>query len=168
VLDQIKQSPDSLLVQLVRNFVKNELVLKQADSAGIKVDSAELNQIHSSFLNAVHTDWAQLGITPQSLSDSAKSDGEREKLVAHRIDDYFTRMVQEAAPFVSVPTPLSNVLRAKYKYSFNDAGVDRAVQEAARIRSSADSARSAAQPPTAVPLNPAGPPASSTPPSVKK
>jgi hypothetical protein len=116
----------------------------------------------------VHTDWAQLGITPQSLSDSAKSDGEREKLVAHRIDDYFTRMVQEAAPFVSVPTPLSNVLRAKYKYSFNDAGVDRAVQEAARIRSSADSARSAAQPPTAVPLNPAGPPASSTPPSVKK
>jgi hypothetical protein len=168
VLDQIKQSPDSLLVQLVRNFVKNELVLKQADSAGIKVDSAELNQIHSSFLNAVHTDWAQLGITPQSLSDSAKSDGEREKLVAHRVDDYFTRMVQEAAPFVSVPTPLSNVLRAKYKYSFNDAGVDRAVQEAARIRSSADSARSAAQPPTAVPLNPAGPPASSTPPSVKK
>lgn len=168
VLDQIKQSPDSLLVQLVRNFVKNELVLKQADSAGIKVDSAELNQIHSSFLNAVHTDWAQLGVTPQSLSDSAKSDGDREKLVAHRIDDYFTRMVQEAAPFVSVPTPLSNVLRAKYKYSFNDAGVDRAVQEAARIRSSADSARSAAQPPTAVPLNPAGPPASSTPPSVKK
>ena len=31
VLDQIRQSPDSLLVQLVRNFVKNELVLKQAD-----------------------------------------------------------------------------------------------------------------------------------------
>lgn len=168
VLDQIKQSPDSLLVQLVRNFVKNELVLKQADSAGVKADSAELNQLHASFLNAVHADWAQLGITPQSLSDSAKSDSDREKLAARRIDDYFTRMVQEAAPFVSVPTPLSNVLRSKYKYSFNDAGVDRAVQEAARIRSSADSARSAGQPPTAVPLNPAGPPASSTPSSGKK
>jgi len=168
VLDQIKQSPDSLLVQLVRNFVKNELVLKQADSAGIKVDSAELNQLHASFLNAVHADWAQLGITPQSLADSAKSEADREKLVARRIDDYFTRMVQEEAPFVSVPTPLSNVLRSKYKYSFNDAGVDRAVQEAARIRSSADSARSAGQPPTAVPLNPANPSASSTAPSGKK
>ena len=168
VIDPINQSPDSLLVPLVRNFVKNELVLKQADSAGIKADTAELNQLHASFLNAVHADWAQLGITPQSLSDSAKSDSDREKLVARRIDAYFTRMVQEAAPFVSVPTPLSNVLRSKYKYSFNDAGVDRAVQEAARIRSSADSARSAGQPPTAVPLNPAGPPASSTPPSGKK
>jgi len=82
-------------------------------------------------------------------------------------------MVQEQAQFVPVPTPLSNVLREKYKYSFNDAGFDRAVQEAAKIRSSADSARSAGQPQTAVPLNPALPPpaqpgASSTPPGGKK
>jgi parvulin-like peptidyl-prolyl isomerase len=168
VLDQIKQSPDSLLVQLVRNFVKNELVLKQADSAGIKVEPAELAQLHGSFTNAVRTAWSQLGVMPQTLSDSAKSEGDREKLAIKRIDDYFTRMVQEAAPFVPVPTPLSNVLRGKYKYSFNDAGLDRAVQEAAKIRSSADSARSAGQPPTAVPLNPAAPPAASSTPGGKK
>jgi len=166
VLDQIKQSPDSLLVQLIRNFVKNELVLKQADSAKIQIDPAELAQLHASFSNAVQSAWSQLGVTPTSLSDSAKSEGAREKLAAKRVDEYFSRMVQEAAPFVSVPTPLSNVLRQKYKYSFNDAGFDRAVQEASKIRSSADSARSARQPPTAVPLNPAIPPpptSSSTP-----
>ena len=163
VLDQIKQSPDSLLVQLVRNFVKNELVLKQADSAGVKIDPAELTQLHASFINAVRSAWGQLGVAPQSLSDSAKSGGDREKLAAKRIDDYFTRMVQEQAAFVSVPTPLSNVLRSKYKYSFNDAGLDRSVQEAAKIRSSADSARTSGQPQSAVPLNPAAPPASSTP-----
>ena len=165
VLDQIKQSPDSLLVQLVRNFVKNELVLKQADSAGVKVDPAELTQIHSSFLNAVRTAWSALGIMPQSLTDTAKGAGDREKVASKRVDDYFTRMVQEAAPFVPVPTPVSNVLRRKYDYSFNDAGLDRAVQEGARIRSSADSARTSRQPPTAVPLNPASPPAASSTPS---
>ncbi|HST08514.1 MAG TPA: peptidylprolyl isomerase [Gemmatimonadaceae bacterium] len=168
VLDQIKQSPDSLLEQLIRNFVKNELVLKQADSAGVKIDPAELAQLHSSFVSAVHSAWAQLGVAPQSLADSAKSGGDRQKLAAKRINDYFTRMLQEAAPFVSVPTPLSNVLRSKFKYSFNDAGLDRSVQEAAKIRSSADSARSSQQPPTAVPLNPAATPASSTPPSNRK
>jgi len=76
-----------------------------------------------------------------------------------------------------VPTPLSNVLREKYKYSFNDAGFDRAVQEASKIRNSADSARTANQPQTAVPLGlqprtPTGsstpPSASSTPPGAKK
>jgi peptidyl-prolyl cis-trans isomerase D len=166
VLDQIKQSPDSLLVQLVRNFVKNELVLKQADSAKVQIDPAELAQLHLSITNAVRTAWSQLGVMPQALMDSAKSEGDREKLAAKRIDDYFVRMVQEQAPFVPVPTPLSNVLREKYKYSFNDAGFDRAVQEAAKIRSSADSARSAGQPSTAVPLGPPPAPqpgASSTP-----
>ena len=169
VLDQIKQSPDSLLVQLVRNFVKNELVLKQADSAKVQIDPAELAQLHASFTNAVRSAWAQLGVMPASLTDSAKSEGDREKLAAKRVDGYFARMVQEQAPFVAVPTPLSNILREKFKYSFNDAGFDRAVQEAAKIRSSADSAHTAQQPPTAVPLNPSLPPtASSTPPGAKK
>ena len=93
-------------------------------------------------------------------------------VAARRVDDYFARMVQEQAPFVPVPTPVSNVLRKKYKYSFNDAGLDRAVQEASKIRSSADSARSAGQPQTAVPLNPAmpsgTPPAATSTPSGKK
>jgi hypothetical protein len=169
VLDQIKQSPDSLLVQLVRNFVKNELVLQQADSAKVQIDPAEMAQLHASFSNAVRTAWVQLGVLPASLADSAKSEGDREKLAAKRIDAYFTRLMQEQATFVSVPTPLSNILREKYKYSLNDAGFDRAVQEAAKIRSSADSAHSAQQPPTAVPLNPSLPPtASSTPPGGKK
>ena len=107
-------------------------------------------------------------MTPVSLSDSAKSEGDREKLASSRIDDYFARMVQEQAPFVPVPTPLSNILREKYKYSFNDAGFDRAVQEASKIRSSADSARKAGQPQTAVPFGlqqPRAPTATSTPPS---
>jgi hypothetical protein len=157
VLDQIKQMPDSMVTQLVRRFANNELVLKQADSAKIQVDTAQLSQLHSNFVAAVQNAWAQLGVAPTSLQDSAKTESDRETLAARRINEYFTRMVQEQAPFVPVPTPLSNVLRTKYKYAFNDAGFDRAVQEAARIRSSADSARTAGQPPTAVPLGPSAP-----------
>jgi hypothetical protein len=117
----------------------------------------------------VRQGWSQLGITPVSLADSAKSEGDREKLAMKRIDDYFGRMVSEAAPFVSVPTPVANVLRQKYSYSLNDAGFDRSVEQAAKIRNSADSARSAGQPATAVPLSPAvPPPTSSTTPSGNK
>jgi peptidyl-prolyl cis-trans isomerase D len=166
VLDQIKQSPDSLLVQLVRNFVKNELVLKQADSAKVQIDSAEMAQMRAGFTNAVRNAWSALGVTPQELGDSAKTVDAREKLAVRRIDDYFQRMVQEQATFVPIPTPLSNVLRTKYKYAFNDAGFDRAVQEASKIRNSADSTRTASQPQTAVPLGlqqPRAQSASSTP-----
>ena len=171
VLDQIRQSPDSLLVALVRNFVKNELVLKQADSAKVQIDPAEMTQLRASLVNSVTTAWAQLGVNPTALKDSASSNGDKEKLAGKRIDDYFTKMVQEQAPFVPIPTPLANILRSKYKYSFNDPGFDRAVEEASKIRNSADSARTAGQPATAVPLGPApsqAPPAASTTPSGKK
>jgi parvulin-like peptidyl-prolyl isomerase len=169
VLDQIKQAPDSLLVGMVRRFANNELVLKQADSAGVKIDPAEIVQLRASFVNAVKQGWGQLGVTPALLQDSAKSESDRKKLAAKRIDDYFTKMVQEQAPFVAVPTPVATALREKFSYAFNDAGFDRAVEQAAKIRNSADSTRAAAQPPTAVPLNPAPPsPASSTPPGGKK
>lgn len=169
ILDQIKQMPDSIVTQLVRRFATNELVLKQADSAKVALDPAELTQLHNSFANAVRSAWGQLGVTPPSLQDSAKSEGDREKLAAKRIDAYFGRMILEQAQFVPVPTPLSNVLRTKYKYAFNDAGFDRAIEEASKIRNSADSARTSAQPPTAVPLNrpaPAG--TSSSTPSGRK
>ena len=170
VLDQIKQMPDSLVTQLIRRFANNELVLRQADSAKVQIDSAELAQLHASFVGAVGNAWAQLGVAPASLRDSAKTDGDREKLAARRINEYFARMLSEQAPFVPVPTPLSNILRTKYKYSFNDAGFDRAVEEASKIRNSADSARTARQPSTAVPLGNPPPPvtSSSTPPGVKK
>jgi len=162
ILDQIRNSPDSMLIQLVRTFVRNELVLKQADSAKITIDPAELTQLHTQFVNAVQNAWAQLGVNPQTLADSAKSGGDKEKLAGRRIDEYFARMIQEQAPFVPVPTPVSNILREKFKNSLNDAGFDRAVQEASKIRSSADSARTSQQPSTAVPLNPALPPAASS------
>jgi hypothetical protein len=165
ILDQIKQAPDSMVVAMVRRFANNELVLRQADSAKVQVDPAEITQLHSSFINAVKQAMSQLGVSPPALNDSAKSTGDREKLAARRVDDYFTRMVQEAAPFVSVPTPVSNVIRQKFSFSLNDAGFDRAVEQASKLRNSADSARSAGQPQTAVPINPSLPPntSSSTP-----
>ena len=168
VIDQIKQAPDSSLVAMVKRFANQELVLKQVDSAKITIDPTELAQMRQSFVNAVKQAWSQLGVTPSSLQDSAKTESDREKLAAKRIDAYFDKLIEEQARFVSVPTPVANVLRNKYSYSLNDAGFDRAVEQASRIRNSADSARSARQPPTAVPLTPAPPSASSTAPAGKK
>ena len=95
IIDQIKQAPDSVLVAMVKRFANNELVLKQADSAKITIDPAEIAQLHASFVNAVKQAWSQLGVTPSSLQDSAKTESDREKLAAKRIDAYFDRLVQE-------------------------------------------------------------------------
>ena len=160
VLDQLKQAPDSVIVSLVRNFVKNELILKQADSAKVQIDTVEMNGLRRSFGGAVASAWNALGVSPATLSTSAKTEGERVILARGRVDEYFDKMVQEQAPFVPIPTPIANVLREKYKYSMNQTGIDRAVEEAAKVRNTADSTFKAAQPSTVVPM---APPASTTP-----
>ena len=53
-------------------------------------------------------------------------------------------MVSEQAAFVAVPTPLANVLRNEVRVRRSTtAGFDRAVQEATKIRNTADSVRKA-------------------------
>jgi hypothetical protein len=44
------------------------------------------------------------------------------------------------------------MLREKYDYKVNDAGIDRALERATRIRAVADSTRASQQPPSAVPM----------------
>ena len=149
---QIAAAPDSQVALFVKQIVRNELVLKEADSAKVTVDTATMNRMRSQFGQAVVGSWQALGIDPKSLADSAKSGSDREKLAAARVESYLDRLLAQKAQFVEVPMPVEAMLREKYDYKLNDAGIDRALERATRIRAVADSTRAAQQPPSAVPM----------------
>lgn len=149
---QIAGAPDSLLPRLVKNFIRNQLVLKQADSAGVNIDPAELAQIRQGFTSGITQAWMELGIDPKSLADSGRSVAERERYAAARIDDYLDKLLAQQARFVDIPKPVQLALRKKYESDVNGAGLDRAVERATKIRASADSAAAANEPKSAVPM----------------
>jgi hypothetical protein len=151
---QIQQAPDSVLPNLVRSLVLNDLLLKQADSAGITVDTAEVNSARSAFKSIVRNAWAGLRISPELLADSAQTPADRERLAAARVDAYLGRLVQQQENFVEVPPPLAEALREKYDGSLKQAGLTRALEMATKIRATADSSRAAGQPRSAVPMPP--------------
>jgi peptidyl-prolyl cis-trans isomerase D len=150
--EQIPAAPDSFMPPFVRSLVRNDLLLKQADSAGIKVDTAEVQAIRNAFKGLVRNTWAGLRISPELLSDSAKTPAERERLAAARVDAYMGRLLQGQEGFVDVPAPLADALRQKYDGSVKAAGLTRALEVAQKTRAAADSSRAAAQPKTAVPM----------------
>ena len=154
ILQSLPQAPDSAVLSFVHNIVRNDLVLHQADSAKVQLDSSEKAQLRASFANVVNATWAGLGITPSSLADSAKTPAERERLASARIDQYLDKLVSNQARFVQVPTPLEEVLHTKYEWKVNSAGLDHAIEEAGKQRAAADSARDAKRPATAVPIGP--------------
>jgi peptidyl-prolyl cis-trans isomerase D len=152
VKSQLAQAPDSQIRLFVKSIARNELLMKQADSAKIQLDTAELGNLRRAFSTAVTNSWAGLQIRPSDLKDSAKTDGEREKVAAGRIESYLTRLTQQQAQYIEVPVPVERALRQKYDYKLNDAALDRALERAAQVRASRDSSKAAGQPATAVPL----------------
>jgi PPIC-type peptidyl-prolyl cis-trans isomerase-like protein len=153
-LEQLKAMPDSVFPMVVPRLMLSDLLLKQADSAGIKVDTAEVQAIRNAFKGLVRNTWAGLRITPELLADSAKTPAERERLAAARVDAYMDRLLQGQEGFVDVPPPLAEALREKYDGSIKPAGVTRALEVAQRTRASADSSRAASQPKSSVPMPP--------------
>ena len=149
---QLQQFPDSVFPNVVKSLVLNELVVQQADSAGIKVDTLEVSNIRNAFKGVVRNVWAGLRISPELLADSAKTPAEKERLAAARIDGYMGRLLQGQENYVDVPAPVAEALREKYDGSVKQAGITRAFELAQKSRATADSARAAAQPKSAVPM----------------
>ncbi|MEP6692526.1 MAG: peptidylprolyl isomerase [Gemmatimonadaceae bacterium] len=152
----LQQAPDSVVLGFVKNIVRNELVLKQADSAKVQLTPAELSDIRSKFTGVVVAAWQSLGIDPKMLKDSAKSPADRARLASIRVDHYLDALLEnpQSVQFVDIPSPLQSVLRAKYSWKLNTAGVTRAIERAGKLRAKADSTRAMNRPPSAVPMGP--------------
>jgi hypothetical protein len=115
-------------------------------------------QMRKGFVTAVTTAWTGLNVAPNQLADSAKTESERERLAASRIENYVDRLILKDEAFVQVPASVAGALQDKYKWDINSSGVDRALERAGKIRAAADSAKMLSQPPTAVPMPGAQPP----------
>ncbi len=152
IREQLAQAPDTAIPYFLKQIARNELVLKAADSAKTVPDSAAMANIRNAFYGQVSGAMSELKVSPFFLKDSAKTAAERERLAASRIDAYFDLLLAEKAQFVNVPEPVSTALREKYESRVVEAGIERALERAAKIRQVADSTRAAQQPASAVPM----------------
>ncbi|HJU89144.1 MAG TPA: peptidylprolyl isomerase [Gemmatimonadaceae bacterium] len=156
-------APDSAVLNFTKQLVTNELVIRQADSAKVQVDAQELTGLRDRFKQMVAGTWETLGITPKSLADSATNENERQRVAAGRVERYIDQLFLNQVRFVDVPQPLQEVLRNKYDWKIYSSGIERAMQRAAKERAKQDSVRAANQPPSQVPLQSPGQPATPAP-----
>ncbi len=154
IREGLQSAPDSMVLNFTKQLITNELVLRQADSAKVTVDSAQLAEIHNRFGQIVANSWQTLGVAPTSLADSAKSERDREAVAANRIERYMDQLFLQQARFVDVSQPLQEVLREKYDWKVYPSGIERALQMATKERAKTDSLRAAQRPATQVPIAP--------------
>ncbi|MBL0172980.1 MAG: peptidylprolyl isomerase [Gemmatimonadaceae bacterium] len=157
VKPQLIGAPDTLVEKFVKQIVRNELMLRAADSTKMTVDTAEMGNLYLNFKNAVTQTWTALGIDPAKLADSAKTGGDKAKIAAARIETFFDKLVKNEAQFVDVPYPVARALQHKFDYAVNDAGLDKVVERAKTVRATADSLKAKQGPPPGAPAPGAAP-----------
>lgn len=161
VRPQLVAAPDSLIQQFVKQIVRNELVLKQADSAKVQADTSELQNLFLNFRSEVPRIWSALGVDPSHLVDSTNPKATRPQIAAAHIDTFFNKLVKNEAQFVDVVYPVASALHAKYSFTVNESGLDKVIEKAKTLRASSDSAKAQAAP--IAPDSAATPPASTPP-----
>lgn len=157
---RLANAPDTLVPKVVRDLVRNELFLRQADSAGVELTPEETAGYRTELRNFVLSAWGTLGIASQMLPDSVRqlAPAGRETFMAQRIDAFIANMIAKQGLVVQIPRPLRQLLRSRYPGSeVFRAGIEAALDGAAKVRASSDSARNANTPPANGPARPAVP-----------
>lgn len=148
---QLVQAPDTLVEKFVKEIVRNELVLKQADSAKAMADTAEMSNLFLNFKNAVAQVWTQLSIEPSKLVDSTGKAGNKEALAGARVEEFFGKLIKNEVPFVDIPYPVTRAVQQKYEFSINEAGLDAVIEKAKSVRATSDSLKAQQAPPPGAP-----------------
>jgi hypothetical protein len=142
VVQALPQATDDQINQFLKVVVQRQLLLEQADAAGIKLTDDDWRVLRVQHDSAISILSSVLNLNPRMLMDSASTPEARMAFAMARVQDYFDRVVRGRARFYPVPPFLGETVRARGEWSVEQAGVRRALERAKEIRASADSSES--------------------------
>jgi hypothetical protein len=139
-LQQLKSADDSTLIRFARVLTQNTLLLREADSAGIRPSALEWKGLEQRYLAQLDTLKTEMGLAGSDLTDTTVSASERQKVAGLKMEQYFDQLIGGKARLRPLPSALATLLRERLPFQVNEAGVGRAVDMAKESKAKADSA----------------------------
>lgn len=158
---QVKDASDEQLNQFARALATNQLLLHQADSAGITLPPDQWRAMEASYKGIVDTIKVAVGLGPE-VTDSNVAVVERQKVAQLRVEAFFNAVFAQTARLRPLPGALGQVLRDQEGAKISPAGITRAVEiaAAAQVMNAAGGDSAGALRPSAGPPPVGAPPAS--------
>jgi hypothetical protein len=138
---QLRQADDTMLTQFARVLTQNLLLLRQADSAKIRITPAEWTEIATRYRAQVDTLRSEMGLDTTALWDSTAAPADRGKVAAAKVDQYFDRLVSGKSRLRPLPAAMAALLRDRGTYEIHEAGINRAVELAQAEKGKTDSTK---------------------------
>jgi hypothetical protein len=161
-IGSIRQADDTLLNTFVKTLAQNAILLKEADSAKIRINPTIYQALSLQYKSQVGGLKESIGLDGLEFSDSSKTPvAERRKHAGEKVEQYFEKLINGQVQFRPVPPTLSAELRSNGDYKIFPAGVSRA-QELIIAKKKSDSASGGGAPgaprPGGLQPAPGGPP----------
>lgn len=131
---QLVNAPEDQILYFTRQVVLQDLLARQADSAGVVLSDTASTMIRDLYTGAVAELWEAVGVAPDSLAAAGSTIDEREQIARHRVDVYFERVAAGTADLLSIPPLLAARLRADVDWELSPAGIERVLERLARFR----------------------------------
>lgn len=158
-------TPPDQVNQLLRLLAQRQLLLQQADSAGVRLTADDWAGVKEDYDSSLARLEGALKISPALFRDSVKTDSARGAVAAQRIDAYLDALVSGQTGFAAVPPFLAQELRARGSWSIMEAGVQRSLKDAQAQRAAERPESNGAPPPAITPApGPAPTPGGARPP----
>jgi len=139
VVQGLPSATDDQITQFLKLLVQRQLLLEQADSAGIGLTTDDWTMMRVQQDSALALLSSVLNLSAQTLRDSAATPVARAGLAQSRVQDYLERVVRGRARFYPIPPFLGATLRARGTWSVDQAGIRRALEQAKELRAGSDS-----------------------------
>jgi hypothetical protein len=144
---QVREAPDDQLKQFARALATNQLLLRQADSAGIALSPVEWQALEQGYRFQVDSLKMSIGLGGD-VTDSTVSVAERRKVAALQVETFFNDLLDGKARLRPLPSTLAQVLRSRDENRTYPAGLQRAVELAEAAKAAAGGAPAGAPQPT--------------------
>jgi hypothetical protein len=138
---QVLQQPDSSLTAFVEIIGKNELLLREADSAGVQPSPTEWASMYQAYQAQLDTLRMSLGLSASEIGDQAASAADRSRVAAMKLESYWDKLATGGAKPRPIPPQLANVLRQEARFSVEQAGIARAIELATALKQEEEQAK---------------------------
>jgi hypothetical protein len=134
---QLKTANDDMMKRFARILTQNVLLLRQADSAGIRLTGDEWQDISARYRANLDTLSAAMGL--ERTVDSSVAVGDRLRVASLKVDRYFDDIVSGKTRLRPIPGAVASILRDRSPYKVYAAGVSRATEIAMARKAAKDS-----------------------------
>ena len=100
------QADDEMLTRFARLLTQNVLLLREADSAGIRPSALEWKGLERRYLAQLDTLKTEMGLAGGDLTDTTVAAAERQKVAGLKMEGYFDKLIAGQARLRPLPSAL--------------------------------------------------------------